>query len=567
MKNYLPWGGILVLLTGLIFWTGSEPQAFAETPQFIQGTNPKYEVGDWISYTDTQYMNSIAIGNRYVYFATTGGIARYDFYGNRWARPFTLSDGLPDNDILTVAFDFESGSVYCAGALALSVRDPASKRWTNYSYREIGVGRQRVHSIGFDNEYVYLVTTGNAAYRGRRNSTRFESIALNRLMHASADSIAWFGRLGYKRLSLPNFLMNSSLLFFPDDARPYFQDVNDRDFEVKYYVEDPWQFLWLGTWGLGGAKANMRTNFLEMIPFGLIEKDVNAIATNGDEMWLGGINYGAPIHGITRWNRKTGDWVYYEARYIMGLRSDDVTSIAPDGRYVWFGTLDGLSLLDRQKNDWVSFTILNGLADNHVYDVVVDSDFIWVATEEGLDRVDKALAARDTLSVKHITRPRDKVPVYDIEMDSNLVWAATGYGVYVYNRTNQKGGYYSGANGPGTASVFGVSVSGNEVWFATRYGVEAYNKSEKKWMGPPARHLVPDLKAFAIRATPKAVWLGTTNGVYKYDRRRDFWRKFSQIDGLLDPRVQDILPDGNYIWFGTREGLTRFYWNAPYRID
>ena len=566
MKNYFPRGKLGAFFL-ILFLIGGVSSAHSQKPAFIQGTNPKYEVGDWVSYTDTRYVHSIAVGNRFTYFATTGGIARYDFYGNRWVEPFTLSDGLPDDNIQVVAFDFESGSVYCTTALALCVRDPASRRWTNYSYREIGVGSQQVHSIGFDQNYIYLITTGNVALKGTRNSSTFNQIPLEEIAQVPADSISWFGKLGFKSMSLPNFLMNSSLLFFPDASHPYFQDVNDRNFGVSYYTEDPWQTLWLGTRGLGSAKANMRTNFLEMIPFGLLQKNVNAIAAEGSDMWIGGIDQEDEIQGITHWNRKTGEWDYYEGRYITGLRSDDVTSIAPDGRYVWFGTLDGLSRLDSQKNNWDSFTIFNGLQNNQIYDVVLDSQFVWIATKDGLDRIDKRMSKRDTLIVKHITRPKDRVTVYDLEEDGKLLWAATNYGVYVYNIKNQKGGYYSGAGGPGNVPVYSVSVSGNEVWFATGYGVEAYNKTLKKWLGPPARYFVPGIEILTIRATPKAVWLGTTNGVLKYSKRRKFWRKFNQIDGLLDQRVQFILPDGDYIWFGTREGLTRFYWNAPYRID
>jgi len=35
------------------------------------------------------------------------------------------------------------------------------------------------------------------------------------------------------------------------------------------------------------------------------------------------------------------------------------------------------------------------------------------------------------------------------------------------------------------------------------------------------------------------------------------------VDGLLDNLVQDLVLDGDYIWFGTPEGVTRFFWNNP----
>jgi ligand-binding sensor domain-containing protein len=64
-----------------------------------------------------------------------------------------------------------------------------------------------------------------------------------------------------------------------------------------------------------------------------------------------------------------------------------------------------------------------------------------------------------------------------------------------------------------------------------------------------------------------AAWLGTDDGVLKFDKRRSRWRRFTVEDGLPDNVVHYILLDGDFIWFGTPEGLTRFYWNSPYRID
>ena len=64
-----------------------------------------------------------------------------------------------------------------------------------------------------------------------------------------------------------------------------------------------------------------------------------------------------------------------------------------------------------------------------------------------------------------------------------------------------------------------------------------------------------------------AAWAATDHGVLKYDKSRNLWRQFTVEDGLPSDFVNWILLDGDYIWLGTHEGLTRFYWNTPYRID
>ena len=44
----------------------------------LEKTNPNYEEGDWISYSMTRWIISLAQGIENVYFATTGGISRYN---------------------------------------------------------------------------------------------------------------------------------------------------------------------------------------------------------------------------------------------------------------------------------------------------------------------------------------------------------------------------------------------------------------------------------------------------------------------------------------------------------
>jgi ligand-binding sensor domain-containing protein len=64
-----------------------------------------------------------------------------------------------------------------------------------------------------------------------------------------------------------------------------------------------------------------------------------------------------------------------------------------------------------------------------------------------------------------------------------------------------------------------------------------------------------------------SAWVATDNGVLKFDKARNRWVHFTTEDGLLSNYVNCIMLDGDYVWFGTPEGVTRFYWNAPYRID
>ncbi|MFH0931363.1 MAG: two-component regulator propeller domain-containing protein [Candidatus Zixiibacteriota bacterium] len=56
-------------------------------------------------------------------------------------------------------------------------------------------------------------------------------------------------------------------------------------------------------------------------------------------------------------------------------------------------------------------------------------------------------------------------------------------------------------------------------------------------------------------------------GAWRLDKQNNIWKGYYKEDGLLDNNIQTLLLDGDYIWFGTQRGATRFYWNNPLRMD
>jgi len=521
----------------------------------IQGTNPHYEEGDWISYSDSRYVSSIALGNQYVYFGTNGGITRYNFYENRWDFPFTTSNGLAGNKINVVAFDFSTGYLWCAGDWGISFYQPAARRWENiYNYQLRILPGEKITSIGVGEEHLWLETQGRFL-KGDKLGGLFSPSAPPEV------DVLWYGRLGRAEISFPNFFMPSGYFFFPLEKGGYIQDINLRRYHITSYLKDDWNNLWIGTWGLGAGLSDLRTDRLRLLPFGLMGKDVQALAFEADYLWIGGINRFEPSGGITRWDRRGDKWEYFEARYISGLRSDDVTVIQPDVPLVWIGTLDGLTLFNEKNGEWRTLTVFDGLSHNRIHDLSVSKGVLWVATENGIDMVLKSSLPSDSIVVRRIL---EGITVYDLELDQNLLWAGTERGVYIYDKSRGLGGFLEGLAGQ---AITAVSVCGKEVWFGTRDGVEVFDLERKQWLGPPARRFFTREPVNCILATKEAIWVGTNHGVLKYDRKRSLWRRFTTQDGLIDNFVHSILLEGDYIWFGTREGMTRFYWNSPHRID
>ncbi|MDZ7271001.1 MAG: hypothetical protein ONB17_05245 [candidate division KSB1 bacterium] len=522
----------------------------------IRGTNTRYAPGDWVTYSVLRYVNAAAVGDQYVYFATSGGVARYDRYRNRWDYPWTLSNGLADNNVRCVAYDFSTGLLWCATGVSVSYFHPAAQVWTNLFYDEMGLeSGDMVQSIGFAQRQVWLETGRGQFFAG--DPSGFSLVGAD-----PPEDVVWFGQRA-PRPRLPHLFAETGLFY---DSRGVLQDANLRQFPLTCWVDDPWQVLWLGSWGLGVGRADLKSYRLTMLPFGLCQRDARVIAKQGREMWIGGFEEDV-FPGVTAWDG-ADSWVYYEPRLFTGFSNASVRAIALDGREVWLGTTHGLVWFDRSRNLWKTFGKAHLLPDEQVNDVLVDSLYVWAATARGVTRLVRATLRTDSLVAELVQWPAlGDVHIYDLERTHNLVWMGTEYGIYVYDCARDSGGFYNAPEGPVNRAVTAVTSCGQELWFGTTETIEAFDMGSRTWYRPPARLVGTGAPVNRMTADTSAVWAATDKGVLQYDRKRKRWRLFTVEDGLPTNVVFSLCLDGDYIWFGTPSGLTRFYWKSPYRID
>ncbi len=514
-----------------------------------------YRPGDWISYPVMRFVTSIALGYQYTYFGTTGGIARYDFYRNRWAHPFTVSDGMANDRIRAVIYDFATGTLWCATDSGLSFYISSAEEWRNISYRRLGTGS--VSSIGTGKKYLWLESSGKL-FKGDRTGWDFRRATPE---EETKDEVQWKGDKEARRKGpFPNLFMDKGYLFSPEGT---IQDIHLRQFNVTEALQDKFDNMWVGTWGLGCGVADMKTFDLKLLPFGPYTLEIDAMAWDDGGMWIGGQHSSDVQGGITWWDMDRNRWIYFEAKYLQGLRSDVVTSIASDTNFVWFGTNEGLARYNKNKDSWRVFSVYDNLWDDRVTSVVLGDSALWVGTAYGINRV--------FLPGMIVEQIRDKQLIhryiYQLEFDGEDIWAGTDRGIFHYTDKEKHWEHVPGYPSMVTYTITAISAWKDEIWFGTTDGVEVYNKRKNQWQGFPSEHYPTGGTINTILADSSAVWVGTDNGVLKYNRQENRWRRFTTKDGLLDNSVQWILLDGDYVWFGTKKGLTRFYWNAPYRTD
>jgi len=466
-----------------------------------------YELEDWVSYGVFRYVTSMDMDDEYIYIGTTGGVMRYDRWKEEWDTPLTTSSGLPGNHVLDLVVDSE------------------------------------------EHEIVFFT---------RRGASRFDPFLERFRMSGSLPPVRSPDGYHYPEL-FPDFELN----YYRTNGGAYLTDPYLRRFSLTAHLTDDWDYLWVGTAGLGAGRARLRSGRLKMLPFGLMGRNVTALAFDGDQLWIGGISPWDEEAGITRAGRDLQTWDHFEARYLFGLDSDDVTAIAPGSTDVWVGTLYGLCRYDKDGENWSTLTTFQGLADDWVTDLVRDGDILWVGTSRGANMI---TLLGDSLAVAQVPLVGQQ-KIYDIEMGPEFVWFGAEEGVYALDRTLNRWLKFTSPDGTIERTVTAVSDDGDEVWFGTTVGLTRYDRSSRQWDWHPFGQQIQAGHIICLEAGPRAVWAGTENGLWKLRRQTGRWRVFTTEDGLLDNTVQSILVDGAYLWLGTPQGLTRFFWDNPLRID
>lgn len=541
---------------------------FSQERGRVRRSNPGYRAGDWVTYSVACYVTSVALGRDYVYFGTTGGITRYNFWNDEWADPFTVSDGLADNYVTAVAFDRSTGFLWAATQTAVSYYHPTEQVWRNNFKEEFGISpRDDIQSIGVADDVIILETRANKRVVVDKFGGGPAYSFPNGAGAPGDDSVQWFGAHRPVPRRFPIFFTRPGLIF---DPAGFIEDNLLRRSQISAYVEDGFGRAWIGTWGFGAGRIDLRSDRLELLDFGLLSPDVRALAFDGPELWIGGFRSpSAPTrHGVTRWNLERQRWRYYESPFISRLRSDQVNSITVDDNWVWLGTDAGLAGYSKKNDEWITLDTFRGLSRNLIFDVEADDYYVWVASGSGIDRIAKVSLNSDSLRIEHIMSDQLRdVSVYDITLMENLVWAGTDLGVFVYDNYKGIGGYEDEPRGPGTQVVTAIHRYKDEIWVGTTGGIEVYDVKRREWLGVPEKRFYATAPVNAIDANDLVVWVGTQQGALKYDRRKKLWRLYTVYDGLADNRVQAVLLDGDYVWLGTPNGLTRFFWNDPGRGD
>jgi ligand-binding sensor domain-containing protein len=403
----------------------------------------------------------IAEDGDYVWAATFDeGLNRFHMASGT-STNFNDRTGLLQNHINDRALKVDDRFVWAGTQRGLSIYDKGSETWTSYTQSETLIGNE-VRSVVADERHVWFGTS--------QGLSRYDKLYGTWTSFRKKGGHQSMG-FGWRRWSW----------YEPEDENSLVHnDVNSLAVDDRY--------LWVGT-KEGACRYDKIADRWDRYTrdTGLPNQDVVAVVVDGYDVWAG---TGAGLSKYPRMSDDPNAWVTYTSgmeikpmvvsqEFAKSLISDEIWSLAADGKYVWVGTRIGLSRYDKGRDTWMSFTQEDGLASDAVSSIAVEDGRIWFGSDNGVTMFDKntndwtILTTNEGLSSDRITC---------IASDMDSIWFGTfETGVTRYNMKTKKWQTFTKKDGLAHNTILSIAVDGDLVWFGTSRGVSRYDKTTGGW--------------------------------------------------------------------------------------
>lgn len=466
-----------------------------------------YYPGDWVSFTDTRYMRSIAVGFDYIYFGTTEGILVYDMGFNVWKAPITRSDGLEDQDINMIASEPDDSRLYVNTPSGSFMYETTFQEWSRIDAFPIHLMDDNINLISDFQKYI--------------------------------------PPMGYHALS-PNTLEGPNL----------------RDFPVVTAAEDQENDIWIGTWGLGAGKIENYGIDLELYSFGPYTSNCHTMYRDGPLFYFGGRNDVGAENALTIWNLEDSTWTYFEAQYDNSFSSDEVNDIIRAGDYMFLATDFGLVRMDPGGGNFRSYTQPGSFQTDLVLSLEYYNGDLFIGTNQGIYVMD---VKTDSISYMG-GGVAGAASILDILAYKSDLWIGSSYGAIRYDFTTNRFYRYSSAGGALLSVTYDIEPDPKDgLWFATEDAVVWMSDKFNEKLRIDVNTELDSYHPYRLVVGERWVFIATDYGVYRYDRMQQDFVHYTMEDGLIDNSVYDMFMEGNYIWMATAGGITRFFWDNPMR--
>jgi ligand-binding sensor domain-containing protein len=520
---------------------------------------------------------SIDINDQYIAVGTkTGGISVMDRETWKWWTA-TVEDGLPSNEAKAVTLDGDHVWIGSRGSITrYNLRTRQTRVFTDADAK--GLSTAEVFGASHREPHIWFATD-NGIYRYNKPDGTWWTFApaiqrgkTDMLVDSNIQAIAsnqefvYFGTpLGISRYQ------KSTGNWVNYTERDGLADSNVRALAVDDY--DLWAATERGVshydfvadeWRTFTRKDGLPSNDAYSLAIAQIYTSYQSPVTNhqspvtsyqspitSHQIWVG-TELGAALY-----DKASGIWTKYTID--DGLPDKEVWAIAVDGVNVWFGTNKGVAVLNTELDKWSWYTVDDGLVDNKVTAIGVTDNYIFLNTPKGATVYDKKLS-----SFSEFTKMEGLLSETVQSTDSALqyIWFGTAGGATLYDWvTDLPDELFTQRDGLGGDNVQSIKVDGDIVWLGTDSGLSMYNWKTHIWkhfkkapkVGKETQSVgLISHNIKSLVSDGDFLWVGTREGLSRYDKVTGQWKTMQLRD---NPSIRKIAVEGRYLWLGTSKGL------------
>ena len=372
------------------------------------------------------------------------GLYRYDA-GTDSFNPVPYQDN-PRLPIKTLYLNDQDKILIGTDGNGLKVLDPDKKRITEGDFNVVtfDFSKSKIHSIiedGHGNTWVGIYQKGVMLLPSFINN---------------------FNYIGYKSISKNWIGSNSITAVFQDHENTlwvgtdndgvYGIDVNEKE-KLHYshnnhpksapstilsIYEDSYHNLWMGSYLHGMSRLNRKTGefdyLQDLIDIGLneVQRVYAIVEDNKKNLWIGTMGY-----GIYSLNLNSLDIKHFNA--IKGINFSNHanklhnawvnTLLVSSDEKLYIGTVNGLGCLDLKTNSFVSTLGVNNIFSRYIINSLAEDEQgnIWAGTSEGLLCIDKLTQEVSTFTTDQ-GLPSNVIQAIEIDSAGNI-WLSTNYGI------------------------------------------------------------------------------------------------------------------------------------------
>ena len=510
---------------------------------------------DWVLYKASGSITSFTEGYTFIYVGTSsGGIKRFNVYGNYFDNPISTAQGLENNIINAVHFDKKTGFLWASTPDHIQYSFSREGDWFSKAFRDIGLSKyDKVTQIGSSDSYVWL--------KARSSYVKLDhSSGMMVGIYPIPDeiNILWssgeYSKYHESNYDFTNFVVLDGWMLNGDEL---IDPIGNRK-KITTVLFTQYGNVFLGSEDGVVFYGSKTMETFTPIFSDIINDDVLSLHLDNYYLWIGSRNY-LISKGISKLDVKSLESFSFSFEETINMQPSSIYSFTSENNEFWAGGEGMILYYNGGKNFWKTLDQSRGIPDGIIWDMCLSDRYLWMGSSRGLKRLEIATHTVDLVGIEQYF---NNTQVYSIENINNDIWIGSKSGLYIYSNNDPKliNAFSLQKKEELINNLFNFTIiqqDDNQVYVAGDMGVAKFDTQSKEWELVSSSVVYDNKMIYSMSVNDNYLFLGTREGLSRINKRTGLIRNYSYP---FIGQVNDLILDGNTLWIGSVNGLIKFKW-------